>query len=369
MPSSLAFDLEPNPRPRSEVHRAAALAEPGFGRVFTDHMVTASYREDRGWYSGCVRAYGPISLDPAASVLHYGQAIFEGFKAYAQPDGGIKTFRPEQNARRFARSAARLAMPVLPEDAFVEAADRLVRQDREWVPRGRDRSLYLRPLMVATESQLGVRPAAEYLFLLFASPASAYFRGGVRPVSVWLCEDYVRAAPGGTGEAKCAGNYAAGLLAQREALEHGCEQVVWLDAVEHRYVEEMGAMNVCFVFASGSSGSRATLVTPPLTGTLLPGVTRDALLTLAADLGIAVEERPMSTEEWADSLGSGEMTEMFACGTGAVITPVGTVRHRGGAWTVGSGKPGPLTMRLRESLLDIQHGVGPDLHGWMHTVV
>jgi branched-chain amino acid aminotransferase len=233
------------------------------------------------------------------------------------------------------------------------------------VPDGADRSLYLRPFMIASEVGLGVKPASEVLFLLIASPAGAYFPGGVKPVSVWLCEDYVRAAPGGTGEAKCGGNYAASLIAQAQAIEQGCDQVVWLDAVERRWVEEMGGMNLYFVYGSSAD---ARLVTPKLTGTLLAGVTRDSLLTLARDLGYRAGEGRVDVEEWRAGNADGSISEVFACGTAAVITPVGSVRHSRGEWSVGSGEPGPVTMRLREELLGIQRGTAPDRHGWMHRL-
>jgi branched-chain amino acid aminotransferase len=357
--------LKPTAQPVAASERAARLAEPGFGRYFTDHMVTARWSAGRGWHNAELVPYGPFELDPATMVLHYAQSIFEGLKAYHQADGTIATFRPLMNARRFNRSAARMAMPALPEQLFVDAIEALVRQDHEWVPTGADQSLYLRPFMFATEVGIGVRPASEYLFALTASPAGAYFPRGVKPVSVWLSEEYTRAAPGGTGEAKCAGNYAASLVAQAEAAAHGCDQVVWLDAVTHRWIEEMGGMNLFFVYGSGDS---VTLMTPALTGTLLPGITRDSLLTLGPDLGYAVEEGRIATDEWRAGNLDGSISEVFACGTAAVITPVGIVKHAGGEWTVGDGEPGPVTLRLRQALLEIQHGIAPDPHGWVHHI-
>jgi branched-chain amino acid aminotransferase len=275
--SDLTIELAPSTSPRTAEERAALLQDPGFGQVFTDHMVTASYSRDEGWHGARLTAYEPLVLDPATSVLHYGQAIFEGLKAYHQPDGSVALFRPDQNAGRFRRSARRLAMAELPDELFLESLHALVRADRDWVPTRPGESLYLRPLMIATDPFLGVRPSFTYRYLLFASPAANYFPGGVHPVSVWLSTEYVRAAPGGTGEAKCAGNYAASLVAQAQAAEQGCDQVVWLDAIEHRWVEEMGGMNLYFVRADGR------LVTPALTGTLLPGVTRDSILALGRD--------------------------------------------------------------------------------------
>ncbi|KWX08704.1 branched-chain amino acid aminotransferase, partial [Carbonactinospora thermoautotrophica] len=350
---AVTIEFKPTNEPLAASEREKILANPGFGQHFTDHMVVIQWSKGRGWHDAQLRPYAPLELDPATMALHYAQAIFEGLKAYRQEDGSIAVFRPWDNARRFQRSARRMAMPELPEDLFVEAIEALVRQDRDWVPTSPDHSLYLRPFMFATEIGLGVRPASEYLFLLIASPAGAYFPRGVKPVSVWLSEDYTRAAPGGTGEAKCAGNYAASLIAQAQAIEEGCDQVVWLDAVEHRWVEEMGGMNLFFVYGSGEN---ARLLTPALTGTLLPGVTRDSLLTLARDLGYQAEEGRISTDEWRQGNQDGTITEVFACGTAAVITPVGSVKAASGSWTVGDGEPGPVTMRLRKALLDIQRG-------------
>lgn len=360
-----AFEQHRNPHLRSAEERAKVMQDLGFGRVFTEHMVTLRYQEGRGWYGGKLEPYAPISLDPAASVLHYGQAIFEGFKAYRQKDGQIATFRPEANARRFNASARRLAMPELPVEVFVAAADTLIHAEQEWVPKSEGESLYMRPLMIATEAALGVRPSREYLFLLFGSPSASYFSQGIKPLAVWLCKDFVRAAPGGTGEAKCAGNYAASLLAQQAALEQGCQQVVWLDAHEHRFVEEMGGMNLFFVYQDGAS---VRLVTPRLTGTLLPGITRDSILKLAAELGYVAEEGAISTSDWARDVEAGRLTEVFACGTAAVITPVGTVKSGEGSFTIHGGEFGPVAKRLREQLLAIQHGNVPDRHGWMHRV-
>ncbi|MGY1606838.1 MULTISPECIES: branched-chain amino acid aminotransferase [unclassified Geodermatophilus] len=350
---------------RSAAEREAVLADPGFGRHFTDSMFVAQYTAGRGWHDARLAPYAPLQVDPATAALHYAQSIFEGLKAYAQPDGSVATFRPEANAARFARSARRLAMPPVPEDAFISAVDALVDADRDWVPTGADQTLYIRPYQLATEPFLGVRPANEYLFLVIASPAGAYFPRGVHPVSVYLSEDYIRAAPGGTGDVKCAGNYAASLLAQEQAIAAGCDQVVWLDAVEKRYVEEMGGMNLFFVLGSGDD---AELVTPELTGTLLPGITRESLVSVARERGMRVTERRFSVDEWRSGVADGTVTETFACGTAAVITPVGEVRARTGDFTVGDGAPGPVTTSLRAQLLDIQHGRVPDTHGWLHRV-
>ena len=356
--------VTPSAHPLSDAERAARMVNPAFGRIFTDHMVVIPYRDGK-WQQGELKAYGPLMLDPSASSLHYGQAIFEGYKAFAQPDGSIKTFRPEQNAERFNRSAARLAMPAIPVELFLEAGDALIAQDRNWVPKNTGESLYMRPLMIATDPYLGVRPSEEYLFVLFASPAGAYFPKGVKPVTVWISEDFVRAAPGGTGEAKCAGNYAASLMAQSQAQEKGCDQVVWLDAVHREFIEEMGGMNLFFVY---KDGEKITVVTPELTGTLLPGITRRSLLEMAKDLGYATEERKLSVQQWRDDIASGRMTEVFACGTAAVITPVGVAKANGFEMTINNNENGAVTLALREALLGLQHGTAPDTHGWMHKV-
>jgi len=356
--------VTPSTTALSDSDRAEAMRVLAFGRTFTDHMVTIPYR-DGAWQQGELKAYGPLSLDPSASSLHYGQAIFEGFKAFAQPDGGIATFRADQNADRFNRSAARLAMPALPPELFMEAADALITLDSKWVPQNVGESLYLRPLMIATDPFLGVRPSLEYLFVLFASPAGAYFPQGVKPVTVWISEDYVRAAPGGTGEAKCAGNYAASLVAQAQAQEKGCDQVVWIDAVERKYIEEMGGMNLFFVY---NENGKTVIVTPQLSGTLLAGITRLSLLQIAKDLGFESEERKISIEDWRNDVASGRMTEAFACGTAAVITPVGRVKANGFDMTINNFENGPVTMAMRDGLLGIQHGTTPDTHGWMHKV-
>lgn len=361
---TLQFTRNEHPHPVSESRRAEILATPGFGRHFTDNMVMIDYDADLGWHSAKVTPYGPIALDPSAMVLHYGQEVFEGLKAYRQPDGSIAAFRPEANAERLQRSAERLAMPPLPVEDFIASLRALLAADNEWVPAaGGEESLYLRPFMFASQASLGVNaPSSKYIYSVIASPAGAYFAGGIKPVSVWLSTEYVRAAPGGTGSAKCGGNYAAAFLAQRQATEQGCDQVVWLDAVERRYIEEMGGMNLFFVFGSGAD---ARLVTPELTGSLLPGITRDSLLTLATDAGFAVEERRITTEELRKGVASGDITEVFACGTAAVITPVGRVKGNHEDYVIAGGETGEVTQALRDTLTGIQRGTFADTHGWM----
>jgi branched-chain amino acid aminotransferase len=358
---ALQWRIDRNPSPVDAARRAEILAQPGFGRHFTDHMVTAVWTPDAGWHDALIGPYRSLSLDPATQVFHYGQAIFEGFKAYRQPDGAIATFRPEGNAERFVRSAHRLALPELPVEDFVAAADALIEIDQSWVPSEPETSLYLRPFMMATEVGLGVRPAQQVTFLLIASPAGAYFAGGRRSVTIWLSEDYTRAAPGGTGAAKCSGNYAASLMAQQEAIDNGCDQVVFLDAVERRWVEELGGMNLWFVYDDG------VIATPELSGSILEGITRDSLIQLARDRGHTVEERRIDVDEWRKGVESGRVVEVFACGTAAVITSLGELRWSGGS--VAMREATPVADRLREDLVGIQYGRLPDAHGWLHPVV
>ena len=358
---TLTFDHHTaTPTPTEE--REAVLADPGFGQRFTDHMVTATWTPDQGWHDATLRPYAALPMDPAAAVLHYAQAIFEGLKAYRHADGSVWTFRPEANAARFRASARRLALPQFGADDFVAAIDALVTADRDWVPQAPETSLYLRPFMFASEAFLGVRPAHEVTYCLIASPAGPYFTTGVSGVSIWLSTDYTRAAPGGTGAAKCAGNYAASLLAMQQAAEHGCQQVVFLDVVERTWVEELGGMNLFFVYADG------TLVTPELTGTILEGITRSSILTLAAEQGLTVQERRVSIEDWQEGARTGEIREVFACGTAAVVTPVARLAWDGGEVSVGTGEPGPVTMDIRRALVDLQYGRVTDRHGWMHKI-
>jgi branched-chain amino acid aminotransferase len=302
--------------PRSESEVAEILANPGFGTYFTDHMFTIEWTPAEGWYGARITKYGPLSLDPATAVLHYAQETFEGMKAYRHADGSIWTFRPEENAKRMTRSSHRLAFPVLEPDDFVQAVDALVETDQRWVPEGAgEKSLYVRPFMIASEAFLGVRPAQHVTFMVIASPAGAYFKGGVKPLTLWLTEDYTRAGRGGMGAAKTGGNYASSLVAQQEASAQGCDQVVFLDVAEGKYVEELGGMNMYFVYADGH------IVTPE-TGTILEGITRSAIIELAQKKGHKVEERKFSIDEWREGVASGDITEVFACGTAAVVTPV-----------------------------------------------
>ena len=355
----------PNTKPVDATERDKRVAEPGFGKYYTDNMVIAQWNEATGWSDATLQAYGPLSLDPATMVFHYGQEIFEGMKAYAQPDGGISLFRPEANAKRFAKSAARIALPEMPVDFFVETVQALVKADKDWVPKKSGESLYIRPFMIATEVGLGVRPSNQATYVLIATPAAAYFNAA-KAVTVWISTEYVRAALGGTGEAKCGGNYAASLLAQKQAAKEGCDQVAYIDAVERKWVEEMGGMNLYFIKGSGKD---AKIMTPKLTGTLLPGITRDSILTLANDLGYKTEETMISIDDWRDGVKSGEITEIFACGTAAVVSAVGSAKSIHGTWQTGDGNPGPITNQIRQTLLGIQHGDVADKHGWNKRVI
>ena len=360
--TKLQFVHHPHPSPVPADKRAELLKNPGFGRVFSDHMVTIRYHESKGWYDARIEPRAPIPMDPAAAVLHYAQEIFEGLKAYRTKDGSATMFRPLENARRFQQSAERLAMPSLPEELFLEACDLLVKTDREWIPDGDGGSLYIRPFMFANEIFLGVKPSSDYLFIVIASSVGSYFKTDAPAVSLWVSQEFTRAAPGGTGAAKCGGNYASSLLAQAEATRNGCDQVVFLDAVEQKWVEELGGMNIFFVFDDGS------MVTPPLGGTILPGITRSSLLTLAKDKGIKVREDRYSIDQWRTDSRSGRLREAFACGTAAVVTPIGTVRSKDGEFKIGNGGPGTQTEDLKSALVGIQRGHAADTYGWIHKV-
>jgi branched-chain amino acid aminotransferase len=345
---------------------APAHSKPGHGDAFTAHMYSLRYSPGLGWHDGELLPLAELSLHPATIGLHYAQVIFEGMKAFRQADGSVAVFRPLENARRFRRSAARLAMPELPEERYLAAVDAVVSADAAELDDDPEHSIYLRPLMFGTDVNLMLRPSHDYRFLVMAFVAGGFFGDSVQPVSVYLSREHSRAMPGGTGDVKCAANYGPSFVAQRAAQAAGCQQVVWLDSVKHRWVEEMGGMNLFFVRGSGAD---AVIQTTPLTGTLLPGVTRDSLLRLAGRLGHRVAERPISVEEWRIACVAGEITEVFACGTAAVVTPVGSVRDpRGADWTIGDGGMGPVTTTLRRALVDLQHGRMSDVDGWLHRV-
>ena len=360
--SNTAISITRTQSPRSDAELEAILADPGFGLHFTDHMFTAEWTPEKGWYDARVTPYGPLTLDPATAVLHYAQEVFEGLKAYRRADGSIWTFRPEENARRMARSSERLALPVVPEDLFLDAISTLVEVDQRWVPDpAGEKSLYLRPFCFASEAFLGVRPSKHVTFMVIASPAGAYFKSGVKPVSLLLSTKYTRAGRGGMGAAKTGGNYASSLVAQEEAYAAGCDQVVFLDAQEGRYLEELGGMNVYLVFKDGR-------VATPATGTILPGITRSAIIELLGKDGYAVEERLIDIDEWRNGVVSGDIVEIFACGTAAVVTPIGRLLTEDGEIPAAVNTSGEVTTSIRQKLVDIQYGRAEDTFGWTHRV-
>jgi branched-chain amino acid aminotransferase len=357
-PATLQFTRSTNPDAMAEMERMEILADPGFGRHFTDNMVDICWSARGGWHRPRVQPYGPIALDPAAAVLHYGQEIFEGLKAYRHDDGSIWSFRPEKNAERMQRSARRMAMPELPTEYFLDSIKEIVKADGAWVPSAPETSLYLRPFMFAKEAFLGVRPAEKVNYYVIASPAGPYFANGVAPISIWLSTQYSRAGKGGTGAAKTGGNYASSLIAQAEAHDNGCEQVLFLDSEEGRYLEELGGMNIVLVYKDGR------LVTPE-SESILEGITRDSILELAADRGLTVERRRVTIDEWREGAASGDIVEAFACGTAAVVTPIALVKAADFEIGSADAQAGELTLSLRQELTDIQYGRLPDTHGWM----
>lgn len=361
---ALTFPLSQNPTVPSDAEVAELVADPGFGVHFTDHMAVATWTKGEGWHDDQIKPYGPFQLDPCAAVLHYGQEIFEGMKAYRHADGSVWLFRPEKNAQRMMTSAARLMLPGLPVEDFLTSVRSLLAVDHRWVPAGEagEMSLYLRPFMFASEAFLGVRAAEKVTYAVIASPVGPYFTGGVKPINIWVTSEYSRAGRGGTGAAKCGGNYASSLIAQYEGYDHGCSQVLFGDAGTGVNTEELGGMNVMAVTADGR------LITPGLTGTILDGITRDSILTVAGDVGLTTEIRPLALAELFAGIDSGEIVEAFACGTAAVITPVGEFRTKDGAHHLGEAA-GEKTMAIRNRILDIQYGRAADPHGWMQRVV
>lgn len=337
-------------------------AELGFGRYFTDRMFTRQYTRERGWHDAVIGPYRPITLDPAAQVLHNGQMIFDGTKAYHRPDGHLNLFRPERNAERFNRSARRMGMPEVPVDEHVQAIVELVRREARWVPTRPLTALYIRPVMIATEKDLAIRAPGEYLHYIILSPVAPYFANGFAPVAVHVPHQYVRAVRGGTGEAKTPGNYAGSIVATEEAIARGYQQVLWLDAIERRYVDEVGAMNIAFIEAG------RVLRTPALSGAILHGVTRDSVLTLARDAGLDVREERIDFLQVLEDLRRGRITEVFGMGTGAVIAPVGRLGYQDEDIIVGDGEPGPVARQLFDTLTGIQYGLRPDPYGWTRRI-
>ena len=357
---AMSFALPEHPTYLGEDVIDNVNTDPGFGNYFTDHMALADWDTESGWQGDRLVPYATFSVDPADAVFHYGQEIFEGMKAYRHADGSVWLFRPRNNAVRFMNSARRLALPALPEEDFINSVVNLVKLDARWVPGGDEQSLYLRPFMVANESFLGVRSAKKVLYCCIASPVGPYFASGVKPVDIWVSADQSRVAPGGTGAAKCGGNYAASMVAQEMASQKGCSQVLFTDAATHTLIEELGGMNFFMVTKNGQ------LVTPDLNGNILPGITRDSLLALAPSLDLSPVERPVPIAEVIDGLKSGDVTEVFACGTAAVITPIGSLNDASGRHDA----PGDhkVTLALRQRLCDIQWGREKDPFGWMLKV-
>lgn len=339
------------------------LNDPGFGTFFTDHMFVAKYSEGEGWHDLKVEPYAPISFDPSAMVFHYGQAIFEGMKAYRTPENDLVLFRPFENAKRFNRSAKRMAMPEIDENLFVEAIEKLVALDSRWVPKKEGQSLYLRPFMISSEAHLGMRAAHEYLFIVIASPVNPFFStvSGANAISIYATDEYVRAVEGGTGEAKCSGNYAASLLAKREALDKDCQDILWRDAKEGKYIEEMGTSNVGFI---EKDGDKISLVTPALSGSILKGITRDSILALAKRRGYEVREEKLVYDEVLEKIRSGKIVEVFSIGTAVTIAPVAFIVDQENKTQVGDGGAGEISMSLRQELVDYQFGKLPDEFSW-----
>ncbi|XQS75995.1 branched-chain amino acid aminotransferase [Gardnerella sp. KA00225] len=356
------FTVLPNPNAASDAKRNELIDKPAFGQIFSDNMAHMSWTKGEGWSDRRVEPYGPLKMDPGASVLHYAQECFEGLKAYKRTDESIWLFRPDVNATRFQNSAKRLYLPELSVDDFIGSVAALVKRDRQWVPSRREYTLYMRPFMFASEPFLGVREAHEVEYCVIASPSGPYFKGGLKPVSIWVEDQWFRTGPGGTGFAKCGGNYAASLLGEYKGIEHGCEQVCFVDAATKTYLEELGGMNV---FALHKDGH---LETPSLTGNILPGVTRRSIIQLAEDHGHEVTETMIPLEKLLEDIRSGEVTEVFACGTAAIITPIGRFKSEKFEVEVSGCEVGKLTKELRDELLGIQLGEVEDTHNWMWKV-
>jgi len=331
-----------------------------FGEEFSDHMFRMDYAHGK-WQEPEIVPFGPIEVLPSLSTLHYGQTVFEGLKAFRARDGRINIFRPDKHADRMMHSCDRVCIPRVDHETFVGAVEALVDLDRQWVPSARGTSLYIRPLIFATESYIGVRVSESYSFLIMTSPVAAYFKEGLNPVKLMTSGEFVRACPGGLGEAKTAANYAASLLPAYEAKKRGFAQVIWLDALEGKYIDEVGTMNICFV-------KDGTIITPPLEGTILPGVTRDSVLQLARHWGMPVEERRITIDEVMASIKDGSMTEVFGTGTAAVISPVGEIYHKGETAVVNEGRIGPVSQKLYDAITAIQYGEAPDPFGWVRSI-
>jgi len=354
----MEIELAPAREKKPKLKKEALL---GFGKYFTDNMFVMNYKEKKGWHSARIIPYGPFSLEPSALVLHYAQEIFEGLKAFRQVDGSVALFRPKDNIHRFNRSALRMCMPEVDEEFFLHALKELIRMESDWVPSSEGTSLYIRPTMIASEAALGLKPASEYLCFIILTPVGAYYKNGLQPVKIWISDHYVRAAPGGTGDCKTGGNYAASLYASAQAVQQGYDQVLWLDAIHRKYVEEVGSMNMCFVYDD-------KVYTSPLRGTILDGITRRSILTLVREMGLEVEEHPLTVDEIMDGAANGRLKEAFGTGTACVVSPVGQFTYKDRTENLGNGEMGELTTRLYNTLTGIQYGKLPDSHGWMETV-
>ncbi len=354
----MKLDILPVTNPKPPIEDENNLV---FGKSFTDRMFVMEYNTGKGWHSARIQPYAPFTMDPAAMVLHYSQEIFEGLKAFRREDGSVALFRPADNVSRFNRSARRMCMPEVDEQFFLDAMLELIRLEERWVPRSEGTSLYIRPTMIATEPMLGVRPADQYLCYIILCPVAAYYKGGIAPLTIWISDFYVRAAEGGTGEAKTGGNYAASLYAAKEATENGYDQVLWLDAKEKKYVEEVGSMNMLFLYDG-------KIVTSPLKGTVLDGITRRSALKLLSEMGYELEERALRVDEVMGGAENGRLKEAFGTGTAVVISPVGSFCYQGSCVQLGDGQPGELTMKLYNTLTGIQYGKLPDPNGWVTTL-
>lgn len=355
------MDIQVLPLPEDQT-RTPPAEDLGFCLHFANRMFTQRYNKGRGWHDARIEPYAPLSLTPASAVFHYAQLIFEGMKAYRRLDGAINLFRPMENMRRFNNSARRMAMPTLDEEEHLEAIVRLIDLEQAWVPSLPDATLYIRPTLIATDDTLGVRASASYLHFVIISPVGPYFSEGFNPIPVYITDEYVRAVRGGVGEAKTGGNYAASLYAGEDARQRGYSQVLWLDALERRWVEEVGAMNICFVYDG------RCIVTPPLTGSILPGVTRKSVLELGRHLGYEVVEEQIDVHQMLADIKSGRITEVFGCGTAAVIAPVGRFGFHDEAVVINNNEPGPVSRQLYQQLTDIQFGRSPDPFGWTYTI-
>ncbi len=342
---------------KTESPKAKPEGALGFGKIFTDHMFIMDYTEGKGWHDARIVPYGDLSFSPATMVFHYGQEMFEGLKAYKGKDGNAYLFRPDMNAKRTNKTNERLCIPYLPEEDFVDAVKAIVEVDKDWIPTEEGTSLYVRPFIISTDAFLGVSPSKTYMFIIILSPSGAYYSSGLSPVGIWIEDDYVRAVRGGMGFAKTGGNYAASLAAQVKAHDEGYSQVLWLDGVERKYIEEVGAMNIFFKIDG-------KVVTPKLNGSILPGITRDSVLTLCRDWGYETEERLISVDELIEAQKSGALEEVFGTGTAAVISPVGKLRYKDDVMTIGTGDIGPLSQRLYDTVTSIQTGSGEDKFSW-----